>query len=295
MSSRRLFLIANPVAGRGAALRTLPRLRQALDALGAEYHLGLTARRGHARELAAGAAADGWDSVVAVGGDGTVHEVANGVLDAGRGALGVVPVGSGNDFAHAAGIPRELDAAVATVVRATPRALDAGRVGDRWFVNGVGVGLDARVAIEANRVRRLRGLGMYLWALARVLRGFRPPSVRIEVDGAAWLDGPLTLVTVGNGPRQGGGFRMNPSASLDDGLLDLCAAGGLSIPQILRLLPHTLRGSHLGLPGVVCTRGVSVHISSGEGLPVHADGEIVAEDAREVHIQLLPGRLQVLS
>jgi diacylglycerol kinase (ATP) len=172
--------------------------------------------------------------------------------------------------------------------------VDAGRIGDRWFVNGVGIGLDARVAIEANRVRRLRGVGMYLWALARVLRSFRPPQVRLEVDGQTWVEGRLTLVTIGNGPRQGGGFRMNPGALLDDGQLDLCAAFGLSLPQILRLLPATMRGTHLGLPGVQCTRGVRIRAESEEGLPVHADGEIIAEAAREVVVELHPGRLALL-
>jgi len=293
--NRRLYLIANPVAGRGRALAAMARIHALLDAAGAEYRVGLTARRGHATELAARAAADGWDAVVAVGGDGTVHEVANGVLDAGRSALGVVPEGSGNDFAHAAGLPLGLREAVARLLDpAPPRPVDAGRVGDRWFVNGVGIGLDARVAIEANRARRLRGVGMYLWALARVLRSFTPPRARVEVDGRTWREGDLTLVTVGNGLRQGGGFRMNPEALLDDGLLDLCAAFGLSLPQILKLLPRTMRGSHLGLPGVQCTRGARVVVASEDGLPVHADGEIVAEDAREVRIELHPGRLQLI-
>lgn len=294
--SRRLFLIANPVAGRGRALAALDRIHGLLDAAGAEYRVGLTARRGHAVELASRAASDGWDAVVAVGGDGTVHEVANGVLDAGQGALGIVPEGSGNDFAHAAGVALTLRDAVARLLDpAPPRAVDAGRVGDRWFVNGVGIGLDARVAIEANRVRRLRGVGMYLWALARVLGAFRPPRAAIEVDGRAWREGELTLVTLGNGPRQGGGFRMNPEALLDDGMLDLCAAFGLSMPQILGLLPRTMRGTHLGLPGVHCTRGLRVVVRSEDGLPVHADGEIIAEDAREVSIELHPGRLRLIA
>jgi diacylglycerol kinase (ATP) len=289
----RLYLIANPVAGRDAALHALPRLRRELDEAGAAYHVALTASRGHAMELARQAAGQGWDAVVAVGGDGTVHEVANGVLD-GDALFGVIPLGSGNDFAHAAGVPRDVTAALGAVLHGVPRGVDAGRVNGRWFVNGVGIGLDARVAIEANRVRRLRGVGMYLWALARVLRSFRPPQIRLEVDGTLWLDRPLTLVTVGNGPRQGGGFHMNPGARLDDGLLDLCACDALGTARVLRFLPHTLRGTHLGLPGVSCIQARRVEVSSPEPLPIHADGEIVAEDARAATIEVHPGRLRLL-
>jgi diacylglycerol kinase (ATP) len=292
--SRRLFLIANPVAGRGAALRALSRVHAVLDAAGADYRVALTAGRGHATQLAARAVADGWDAVVAVGGDGTVHEVANGALGAGSALFGVVPLGSGNDFAHAAGVPISPLEATARLLTGEPHAVDAGRVGDRWFVNGVGIGLDARVAVEANRVRRLRGVGMYLWALARVLPGYRAPHMEVTVDGAPWLDRPLTLITIGNGPRQGGGFRMNPGAILDDGLLDLCACDALSTPRVLRFLPHTLRGTHVGLAGVHCIRGRRVEVASRDSLAIHADGEVVAEDARGAVIEIHPGRLTLI-
>jgi diacylglycerol kinase (ATP) len=290
----RLFLVANPVAGSGAALAALSRVHAALDAAGAEYRVALTAERGHASRLAARALAEGWDAVVAVGGDGTVHEVANGVLDAGTGAFGVIPVGTGNDFAYAAGIPRGVEAAVGRLLRGDVRPVDAGRVNGRWFVNGVGMGLDARVAVEANRVRRLRGVGMYLWALARVLRAFQPPRMRVSVDGAEWLNGRLTLLTVGNGPRQGGGFVMNPGASIDDGVLDLCSCDGMSVPRLLAFLPRTLRGTHLGRPGVHSGRGLRVEVASEDPVAIHADGEIVAESAHEASIEIHPGRLRLL-
>ena len=159
MTSPRFFVVLNPAAGRGAAARAEGAIRAAVARAGGEVRVALTTRRGHAAELAEEAARGGWPVVVAVGGDGTVHECANGVLDSGTSAaLGVLPAGNGNDFALIAGIPSGLDAALGHLLASRPRAVDTGRVAGRWFVNGVGVGLDARVAIEANRSRRLRGV-----------------------------------------------------------------------------------------------------------------------------------------
>jgi YegS/Rv2252/BmrU family lipid kinase len=300
----RFYAIVNPTAGRGAALRAWSVVRPILEGAGAEVELAETTRRGHAAGLAEAAVRAGWPAVVALGGDGTVHEVANGILRASAGrpeaaaALGVVPVGSGNDFALLAKVPRD-PAQAARRLLAGERRVDVGRVevggvGGRWFTNGVGVGLDARVAVEANRNRRLRGIGIYLWALARVLRSFRPPAVRVETDGGEVMERPLTLVTVGNGGRHGGGFWICPDAVIDDGLLDLCVCDGLSTLQVLRFLPKTIRGTHVGASCVHMRRVSRVRLTSEAPLAVHADGEILAEDAHELEISIEPGRLRLL-
>ena len=295
----RFYVILNPTAGRGAAARAWPGVRAVLEGAGARVELAETARHGHAVELAETAARAGWPAVVAVGGDGTVHEVANGLLRASDGgattaALGIVPVGSGNDFALLAGLPRDAAGAARAIVSGAERRVDVGRVGDRWFTNGVGVGLDARVAVEANRNRRLRGIGIYLWALARVLGSFRPPVVRVEIDGGEVMERPMTLVTVGNGGRHGGGFWICPAAKIDDGLLDVCVCDGLGTLQILRFLPMTLRGTHVGASCVHMRTARRVRITSDTPLPVHADGEILFEDARELEIEIAAGRLRLL-
>jgi YegS/Rv2252/BmrU family lipid kinase len=274
-------------------------VRAVLEGAGAAVQLAETARRGEAVELAEAASRAGWPAVVAIGGDGTVHEVANGLLRASGGgvtaaALGIVAVGSGNDFALLAGLPRDAAGAARAIVLGAERRVDVGRVGDRWFTNGVGVGLDARVAVEANRNRRLRGIGIYLWALARVLRSFRPPVVRVEIDGGEVMERPMTLATVGNGARHGGGFWICPAARIDDGLLDVCICDGLGTLQILRFLPKTLRGTHVGVSCVHMRTARRVRISSDTPLPVHADGEILFEDARELEIEIAPGRLRLL-
>ncbi|HWK88388.1 MAG TPA: diacylglycerol kinase family protein [Longimicrobium sp.] len=295
----RCYVIVNPTAGRGAGARVRARIVQDMERAGARVHVVETERRGHAAELAEAAARDGWPAVVAAGGDGTVHETVNGLMRAaGYGQsipLGIVPVGSGNDFAQLAGVPRDAGRALARILAAEPRAVDVGRVGDRWFTNGVGIGLDARVAIEVDRKRRLRGLAMYLAALATVLRSWRPARMRVEADGEVVADGPMTLVTVGNGGRHGGGFWICPDARIDDGVLDLCACDALGTLGILGFLPRVMRGSHTGAKCVHMHRVRRLRVTSDDPLPVHADGEIIARDAHEVDIEVAPGRLRVLA
>jgi len=297
---QRFYAIVNPTAGRGAARQAWAQVRDVLAGAGAEVEMAETTGGGHATRLAEAAVRAGWPAIVALGGDGTVHEVANGLLRASEGraetaaALGVVPVGSGNDFALLAGLSRDPAEAARRLASGTERRVDVGRVGERWFTNGIGVGLDARVAVEANRNRRFRGIAIYLWALARVLRSFQPPVIRVETDEGEVIERPLTLVTVGNGGRHGGGFWICPGAVIDDGLLDVCVCDGMGKLKILGFLPKTLRGTHVGASCVHMRRVRRVRITSASPLPVHADGEILAEDAHDLDISIHPGRLRLL-
>lgn len=298
MPIRRFYVILNPTAGRGSAAAARGMVERELERAGCEHRVVETRRRGHAAELAAAAVAEGWPAVVAVGGDGTVHETANGLLRAaGEGPstpLGIVGVGSGNDFAKLAGVPKDPAAAVRRLAHAEPRAVDAATVNGEWFTNGVGIGLDARVAIEVDRRRRLRGVAMYLAALPAVLRAWRAPRMRLEIDGEPVSDAPMTLVTVGNGGRHGGGFWICPDASIDDGFLDVCACDRLNTLGILRFLPRVMRGTHVGASCVHMHRARRVRVTSPDPLPVHADGEIIAHDAHDLDILIHPGRLTVL-
>lgn len=295
---QRFYAIVNPAAGRGAAVRAWEAVRGVLAASGAEVEMVRTSARGDGARLAEAAARAGWPAILALGGDGTVHEVANGILrasadGASAAAMGIVPVGSGNDFALLAGLARDPAEAARRILSRGERRVDVGRVGGTWFTNGVGVGLDARVAVEANRSRRGRGIGIYLWAFARVLRTFRPPVMRVEIDGEV-IERPLTLVTVGNGGRHGGGFWICPGARIDDGALDVCVCDGLSRLRILGFLPRTLRGTHVGASCIQMRRACRVRITSESPLPVHADGEILFEDAHELEIEIAPAKLRLL-
>jgi diacylglycerol kinase (ATP) len=300
MSIGSFYVIHNPTAGRGSAAGVWTRIRPVLDAAGVRYRLATTEAPRHAEALAERAAGDGWDAVVAVGGDGTVQQVAAGLVRAAGEApslpLGIIGVGSGNDFVKLFGLPaQQPEEAARRLLAARPRRVDIGRVGQRYFTNGVGVGFDAQVAIQASRIRRLRGLALYGWALLRVLRDLRAPRIRLTLDEQETIEQPMTLVTVGNGACHGGGFWLCPDARPDDGLFDVCIADALSLPRLLRVLPGVLSGAHVRRPEVTMRRARRVQISSADPLPVHADGEILAEAAHELDIELLPGRLTVLS
>lgn len=290
--------IVNPVANRGRAASAWEQMRPHLRRHGFHADTVRTAGPGDAVRLAEAAARAGRPTVLAVGGDGTVHEVANGLLRAAEGAetlpLAVVPAGSGNDFVKTAGILTEPAEWARRVAAGTVRMLDAGHVNGTFFVNGVGIGFDARVGLEARRVRLLRGPAVYAWALVKVLRTHQTPHVRVWVDGVQVADGAATLVTVANGGCCGGGFWLCPAARPDDGRLDVLVAAPLSRRETVRLALQSRSGAHVASPAAAFHRGREIRITANEPLPVHVDGEPLEPRPQELRFQVLPGRLSLL-
>jgi diacylglycerol kinase (ATP) len=234
--------------------------------------------------------------VVAAGGDGTLHEVANGLLQSGaRASLGVLPLGSGDDFVKMLP-PRD---AVERMARGIPRSFDAGRIDagtTRYFANGMDIGFGAHSARNLTRVPRfLTGLGAYLGALALTLVRYPRLEVRLQLDEGPMLAQATTLTAVMNGCSFGGSFRVCPEARTDDGQLDLLIACSCSRLDILALVPRIMRGTHAGDARLRMARARRVRIASGEPLLVEADGEIAFEDARRLDIEVLPGALRVLA
>jgi YegS/Rv2252/BmrU family lipid kinase len=291
-------IILNPIAGRGAGAQARQPIEEAFQARGLSYTLSQTERPGQAIKLAREAVQEGAATLVAVGGDGTANEVLNGLVQAtldreGEAAMGILAVGSGNDFAFGAGIPTELSAGLETLFQQKPRAMDVGLVfgGDypqgRYFGNGVGIGFDAVVGFEAAKITRVRGFLSYLIAALRtIFLYYQAPRIQLETD-----DGAVTLsalmVSVMNGRRMGGGFLMAPGARTDDGLLSLCIAEQVSKLGILRLIPHFLRGSQFSQKSIRGAETTRVRVLALDGhLPVHADGETICTAGRELRIEL---------
>lgn len=298
-------IITNPVAGRGNAARAEAIIDRILGRAGANYDLIETRRPNDAADLANEAIGKGYDVVVAVGGDGTVHEVVNGLVRPAPGTpiplLGIIPLGTGNDFAWSLGLPEnDPEAACRILLAGNSQVIDLGQVtdelGQMWtFTSMLGAGFDAAAAIEAGRIRRLRGLAMYLLAVLRVLPRYgRAPEVTVRYNGTG-ITRRLLMLSVANGRRTGGGFLIAPDARLDDGLFDLTLAGDAGIPTILRLIPHFIRGTHASQ-----TRYVSIDRADGlvceapSGVPVHLEGEVIRTDARRLEIRILPRRLRVI-
>jgi len=295
------LLIVNPIAGRGAGERVIPRIVRLLREHGLSFDLVRTERPWHAAELARQAVVSGYRTVVAVGGDGTSNEVLNGLMAAreageGEAAMGVLCVGTGNDFAYGMGIPLDLEEGCAALARGRTRRVDVGHArGFRYFGNGIGIGFDAAVNVVASRLQRLRGFLVYLIAVLRTLLFYyRAPLTRIELDDQT-LEQPALMILVMNGRRMGGGFLMTPFSRPDDGLFDLCIGKKMSQLEMLSFVPRFMKGTQVGDPRVIMTRSRRVRVKVEEGTQVvHADGETLALDVRELDLEVVPQALIVV-
>jgi diacylglycerol kinase family enzyme len=299
VSRPEVCVIFNPASGRGRSGRRLNRL---LHAWRGKAEFRPTAAAGQAEELARQAALDGFATVAAAGGDGTVHEVANGLLGSGRPdvTLAVLPAGSANDYAFALGLDpgwwRRPDPGVAV------RRVDVGLVRadgrSRYFVNGLGLGFNALVTLESRRIRRLQGVALYGLALLRVIRSHStPPRMEVRLDEAVRV-GPTLALALALGRREGN-FVVAPEAVLDDGLFDGVLAGPLTRREMACLLPRLALGRGLPRdhPNLWLTRCRAAAVRSEAALAVHVDGELFCVPADGVHaldVGLLPGALRVL-
>jgi diacylglycerol kinase (ATP) len=271
-------IIVNPTAGSGRAATLLSWIRDRL-AQRPDAELHVTMRGGEAEELAARAAANGCDRLVAVGGDGTIQEVVNGVLaDDRRPSVGIVPVGSGNDLARSLGLPTDAAEAWTIAIGRATRTIDAAHATNgegrrRWFASAGGIGFDAQVA-AAMAARRgwQSGRAGYLLTTLTELRRFDNRRLRIVLDGEE-LDRRALLVAIANGPFYGGGMRIAPDAAPDDGWLDLCVGGDVSRVTAVRELPNLYRGTHVRNPAVSIHRARRVEVSGDEPTYAHLDGE----------------------
>lgn len=299
-------VILNPAAGRGYSAQVEGKVCQFLEEEGTDFDMVRTQSPWHAAELAACAVRDGFETIVAAGGDGTANEIINGLMmasedDTGaqaRPKLAVIPAGSGSDFATGIGLPADLREACRRVALGQARKIDIGRVTvagqePRYFGNVVGVGFDGAVLLETLKIKRLRGLALYLLAVLKtVFLNFEAPMTTIEHDGQQ-MELKAMLVSVTNGPREGGGFFIAPDAKPDDGLFDVCIGREVSRLTILRLLPHFLKGTHVNLDPITMIQARQVSISSPDGLIAHVDGEVLCTNAPWIKCEILPGALHV--
>ncbi|MBN2490498.1 MAG: diacylglycerol kinase family lipid kinase [Planctomycetes bacterium] len=304
--ARRIKVIHNPAADRGRSAGRLPEIRACLDPYGT-VDLAQTARGGDATRLAAQALGQGYDVIAACGGDGTVNEVVNGMISrpgpverkAGGSALGIIPVGSGNDFAWGLGVNRNLRESCARLFTEHARCIDVACLRDhrgqtQYFCNGVGLGFDAVVAREAGRIRCLGGFWKYLAGVLRAVASCRPASATVRYDGET-IAGRILMVNVFNGRRSGGGFRVTPGAVMDDGYLDVCIVPEMNRLSMLGLIPKVLRGSHGTDRRIRMVRGRHIVVEIPGGLAMQIDGEIRSEPVRHVEVRVLQDQLRVIA
>lgn len=295
-----MLLIANPAAqnGRGAdaATEAAHLLRtavgeQALDVV-------LTERPGHAVALAA--AADGYDTVLALGGDGIIHEVAGGLMERAAGvrpALGIVPVGSGNDYARTLGMSCKVEHACAQLLNAAPHPADLGRVNGHWFVETLSFGLDAAIALDTVERRKRTGrTGTILYAEAgidQLLHHLDARRYTASFDGGAPVAGASITFAVQIGPSYGGGFKICPDARFDDGLFDVCIAHPpIGVAGAALIFALAKSGRHTGFKQMEFRRVSTLHVEFDEVPPAQMDGELIEATTFDVSIE--PRALNVL-
>lgn len=287
------FVVYNPMAGRGRARRALAVAEAYLVEHAMPYRVLTTTRRGHASELVDELPRDA--AILVIGGDGTTHEVARACVGGDR-TLGVIPSGSGDDFAFALGIDRHDPRTALDRIRlGRVRTVDVGTANGEPFVNALGAGFDADVAAHVEDAPPIfHGLAAYLYALVMALKDFRLAEARVEVDGALVHDGPALLVSAQNGPRTGGSFLIAPEAEPDDGLLDILVAGRFTRAGALAILPRLMRGAHLDHPEVLAVRGARASVTWSAPRTFHMEGEVfMPRDAFDIGVR--PGALRVWS
>ncbi|NJN65881.1 MAG: YegS/Rv2252/BmrU family lipid kinase [Chloroflexaceae bacterium] len=304
-------IILNPRAGRGLAEQHRPALEHALHRAGLSFDLVTTHTDRGATTLASQAIEQGYRQIIAVGGDGTFHEVINGIFSS-RGprggeregvALGLVAMGTGNDFIKSLdGMkPGDISGTVRRLAEGRTRMIDVGRLtittargtSTRYLLNDLGIGIHALVAQEVLKLTRLRGAMVYAVAVLRALAVYRPRRMTVACEGHE-ISRKFFLVSAGNGRCQGAGFRLTPDALLDDGLLDLCLVGAVRLDEMIRYFPRVLKGTHTRLSPVRMLRTRRAVVESDTPMLVSSDGEVVATDAHRVEVEAIPQALELI-
>ncbi len=304
-ASPSIFIIVNPVAAGGKAQADWRQIIVKLfEEIGIECEEIFTERPGHAFQLTIEAVKRGFKTIIAIGGDGTANEVVNGLLhqeeeDPLEIALGVIPVGRGNDWGRSLGLPENYRKIVERIKEGRTVYQDVGVViyndsGEkRYFMNAAGIGFSAEVAHRANRARhRPRGTFTYLLNLLITLVKYRSKDAEIYIDGEQAFKGLFFTALVGVGKYSGGGMKLLPEAVLDDGLLDVCIVKDVSMFKVLRNIPRIYDGSFVNDPDVILARGREIRISSAELLHLEVDGESLAPG--NFTFSILPGKLRVI-
>lgn len=302
MSKRqKLGIILNPIAGRGHALRCEKRIIEYLRTANQAFSLEKTSGRGDATVIAEQMKSE-FNIIVAAGGDGTLNEVVIGVAGSDA-SVGILPVGSGNDYNRMIGIPPKVDRALETILHGARKIFDLGKI-SVWnsagqlkkslFVNTLGIGLDAEIAHESKCVKYLQGLPLYLFAAVKALVSHVSNEYEIK-EGKKTRTLKAFLICAGNGKYEGGGFKMVPEAELDDLRLNLCLIHAAPIMKAIHLIPQLIAGKHTKDPLVSLWTSKGLTIQAKKPFLLHIDGEILEEKALKVEVGLSRKKIGIIT
>ena len=293
-------VILNPYSNRWNSQKRWAEAEAALTAAGVKFELAVSERKGQLVELAAQAAREKFSPIIVAGGDGSIGDVANGLMQAATaneaiGPLGIMPTGSANDIAFALGLPTDLNEAARVSANGKTRAMDLGRMNDKYFVNNSGAGLEPYVTLKHEKIQWIKGMARYLVAAVQSIMDKPEWTGKIKWDDGEYA-GKFSFISIGNG-RRTGGFFMTPHADPFDGKLTLAFGYRATRLGLFQALPRAFnedKGSYVEMDGMreVNTTKISLHLESPS--PAHTDGELLIEWIQDFEYEILPKKLNVL-
>lgn len=284
--------IVNPLAGHGNYKYVIHIIESIFSASNFNYNITILKYKGEATLIAKESASD-YDVVVAVGGDGTINEVLNGLVGTNV-ILGIIPVGTGNGIAREFGLPLKIKEACKTIFDGHTRWIDVGNFDGRYFMGCAGTGFDALIAKFAGELRGpFRGIWVYFFAGLMVFYRYKPIPISVKIDSELSLEVKPLLVAIANTKRYGGKALITPQAEPDDGLFDICVIQTMNVASLARHLPKLFKGTHTNLPQVKIYKGKNVFIQANELIPFHIDGESLGSFC-SVQIDILPKAIRLL-
>ena len=308
--NKKFFIILNPAAGKGHAVKNIPTIQEFFEKHDLQYEIHLTERPGHAIQLAGEFCNQPGTAVIAAGGDGTCNEVINGLMLTRinepkmkiEPVFGVLPIGRGNDFAYGAGVPATLKESLNALIHCKPVYMDVGLIigGDypkgRYFGNGIGVGFDTIVGLEAAKMKHIHGASAYFIGALKTLILYPPaPDIELTYNDVTSNVSPA-LVSIMNGKRMGGTFFMAPNASNNDGVLNMCLTRQGNRRELLKTMIHYIKGTQHNLENTTTAQNAAFKLKALSGsLAAHADGETICIDGKELEISCIPKALKIIS
>ncbi len=291
-SNHRYLLIVNPEAGHRSTMKALPEIEDLLRARKADYEFHFTEKRDHATELVKEMEA-GFDVIVSVGGDGTINEIVNGMPDLNK-PLGILPIGTGNDFARSCSYKiGDLEAAVDTLLAHDVKKLDVGEVNGRRFINVMGLGFEGRANDIGIMLPFLHGTPKYLIAIGGTYLTYRRMPLKVKFNDLE-LNEKVFLISIGNGWNVGGGLKLTPNAKLDDGLFDVCYTQNISRWRILQVFAKLYDGTIGEVPEMEMHQTKELTIESDLPIPAHIDGEAFDPVQNEFKVRIIPQAQEII-
>ncbi len=290
-------VIVNPNAGKTCKNHHIGKLKNLLKKYSFHFKLFITENYQHALHLSEELVLDGYRKIIAVGGDGTINEIVNGIMNSKLNndvILAFIPSGSGNDFVRTIGIPKNYEKAIKLIKENFQKPVDVGQLNNQYFINTLGIGFDAKIAKSANKIKFVGGILKYILALLENLKNPETYNLAFKTDNDLFRNETI-LLSVGNGKFSGGGFPLTPEASPFDSKADICLVSSISKFELVKSLLMVLRSKHKNHPAVDIFQAKGIEVKSDRDVDIYIDGKIpILENYRRFSIKILPKRIKII-